>query len=71
MNREQLYAQYRARLIQDRRNVLAIHIHMMEIKNDQYLHMNQKIALEAIGEAFIDIHQNRIKQESHDEVFGK
>jgi hydrogenase maturation factor len=62
MNREQLYKHYRAALLDNRRDGMALAMISDEITADTMLGAYQKIALMAIAGAFMDVYINQIKQ---------
>jgi hypothetical protein len=71
MNREQLYKNYRAALLDNRRDGMALAMISDEINADTMLGAYQKIALMAIAGAFMDVYINQIKQVEDETVFGE
>ena len=60
MNREQLYKSYRRSLLSNRRDELALAMIAEEIATNEMLHANQRIALMAIADAFMEIRLNKL-----------
>jgi len=71
MNREQLYKNYRAALLDNCRDGMALAMISDEITADTMLGAYQKIALMAIAGAFMDVYINKVKQVEDASVFGE
>jgi hypothetical protein len=68
MNRDTLYKNYRAALLDNRRDGMALAMISDEITADTMLGAYQKIALMAIAGAFMDVYINQLKQSENEAV---
>jgi hypothetical protein len=71
MNRDTIYKNYRAALLENRRDGMALAMISDEINADTMLGAYQKIALMAIAGAFMDVYINQLKQVEDASVFGE